>query len=256
MVDLMLNPIDIMIQKHVASISMVLKKILRKFLKIQLSFFMLVQYVMHFSSILFLVFSKHNPTGVDPRPEQWDELSAIVKRRKLLVFMDMAYQGFASGNIDDDAYAVRKFAEDNHHLVLAQSYAKNMGKLLLIFLLSVSKTLFFRAGLYGERVGAFTVLCQDKEEVDRVMSQLKILIRPMYSNPPVHGARIAAKILNQQDLRSLWLKEVKHMADRIITMRQQLADNLKQNGSSKNWKHITDQIGMFCFTGLNPQQVN
>ena len=87
------------------------------------------------------------------------------------------------------------------------------------------------------------------------MSQIKILIRPLYSNPPVHGARIAAKILNQQDLRTLWLKEVKFMADRIITMRQQLADNLKKNGSKKNWKHITDQIGMFCFTGLNPQQV-
>lgn len=111
-------------------------------------------------------------------------------------------------------------------------------------------------GLYGERVGAFTVVCQDKDEVDRVMSQLKILIRPMYSNPPVHGARIAARILNQADLRSLWLKEVKHMADRIITMRQQLVDNLKKNGSSKNWQHITDQIGMFCFTGLNPQQVS
>ena len=110
-------------------------------------------------------------------------------------------------------------------------------------------------GLYGERVGAFTAVCQDKEEVDRVMSQLKILIRPLYSNPPVHGARIAARILNQADLRALWLTEVKHMADRIITMRQQLVDNLKKNGSSKIWQHITDQIGMFCFTGLNPQQV-
>lgn len=87
------------------------------------------------------------------------------------------------------------------------------------------------------------------------MSQLKILIRPMYSNPPVHGARIAARILTQPDLRSLWLKEVKFMADRIITMRQQLVDNLKKNGSKKNWQHITDQIGMFCFTGLNQQQV-
>jgi aspartate aminotransferase len=87
------------------------------------------------------------------------------------------------------------------------------------------------------------------------MSQLKILIRPLYSNPPVHGARIASKILNQQDLRTLWLKELKHMADRIITMRQQLVDNLKKNGSKKNWQHITNQIGMFCFTGLNQQQV-
>jgi aspartate aminotransferase, mitochondrial len=77
----------------------------------------------------------------------------------------------------------------------------------------------------------------------------------MYSNPPVHGARIAARILNQPDLRSLWLTEVKQMADRIITMRQQLVNNLTQNGSKRNWQHITDQIGMFCFTGLNPQQV-
>lgn len=87
------------------------------------------------------------------------------------------------------------------------------------------------------------------------MSQLKILIRPLYSNPPVHGARIASRILTQPDLRAIWLKEVKFMADRIITMRQQLVDNLKQNGSKKNWQHITDQIGMFCFTGLNQQQV-
>lgn len=88
------------------------------------------------------------------------------------------------------------------------------------------------------------------------MSQVKILIRPMYSNPPTHGARIATKILTQPDLRSIWLKEVKQMADRIITMRTQLVDNLKKNGSKKNWQHITDQIGMFCFTGLNQQQVN
>ncbi len=165
----------------------------------------------------------------------------------------MAYQGFASGNIDDDAFAVRQFIEDKHNLVLAQSYAKNMGKSFCF--ISVKNSHFFFVGLYGERVGAFTVVCQDKDEVERVMSQVKIIIRPMYSNPPVHGARIAARILNQQDLRSLWLKEVKLMADRIITMRQQLADNLKKNGSNKNWQHITDQIGMFCFTGLNPQQV-
>src|SRR5690349_14169879 len=92
------------------------------------------------------------------------------------------------------------------------------------------KIQIFLVGLYGERIGAFTVVCQDKDEVERVMSQIKILIRPMYSNPPIHGARIAARILNQPDLRSLWLKEVKHMADRIITMRQQLVDNLKKNG--------------------------
>lgn len=187
------------------------------------------------NSIILFHACAHNPTGVDPRPEQWNELSALVKRRKLFVFMDMAYQGFASGDITKDAYALRRFVDDNHNLVVAQSYAKNMG-------------------LYGERVGAFTVVGQDKEETDRVMSQLKILIRPLYSNPPIHGARIAAKILNNAELRSLWLKEVKLMADRIITMREQLADNLKKCGSQRNWQHITDQIGMFCFTGLNQQQ--
>ncbi|CAF1511850.1 unnamed protein product, partial [Didymodactylos carnosus] len=178
----------------------------------------------------------HNPTGVDPQNDQWNELSSVVKKRNLLVFMDMAYQGFASGNIDQDAYAVRQFVKDNHNILLAQSYAKNMG-------------------LYGERVGALSVVCNDKEEVDRVMSQLKIIIRPMYSNPPIGGARIAAKILTNPDLRQLWLKEVKQMADRIITMRKQLVSNLNKAGSQKNWQHITNQIGMFCFTGLNAQQV-
>lgn len=100
-----------------------------------------------------------------------------------------------------------------------------------------------------------TAICQDKDEAERVLSQLKIIVRPMYSNPPIHGARIAAKILNNTELRSLWLKEVKIMADRIITMRQQLVSNLTQCGSQRNWQHITDQIGMFCFTGLNQQQV-
>ncbi|CAF0734018.1 unnamed protein product [Didymodactylos carnosus] len=188
------------------------------------------------TSIILFHACAHNPTGVDPQKEQWDELSSVVKNRNLFVIMDMAYQGFASGNIDEDAYAVRKFAKDKHNMFLAQSYAKNMG-------------------LYGERVGALTIVCNDKEDVDRVMSQLKIIIRPMYSNPPINGARIAAKILTNQDIRQLWLKEVKLMADRIITMRKQLVDNLQKVGSKKNWQHITDQIGMFCFTGLDQQQV-
>lgn len=107
----------------------------------------------------------------------------------------------------------------------------------------------------GERVGAFSLVGAPKEETDKVMSQLKILIRPLYSNPPIHGARIAAEILNDPSLRSQWLTEVKSMADRIISMRNQLKDNLKKEGSSRNWAHITDQIGMFCFTGMKPEQV-
>ncbi|XP_022374461.1 aspartate aminotransferase, mitochondrial isoform X2 [Enhydra lutris kenyoni] len=187
-------------------------------------------------SVLLLHACAHNPTGVDPRPEQWKEIAAVVKKNNLFAFFDMAYQGFASGDGNKDAWAVRHFIEQGINVCLCQSYAKNMG-------------------LYGERVGAFTVVCKDADEAKRVESQLKILIRPMYSNPPINGARIASTILTSPDLRKQWLQEVKGMADRIISMRTQLVSNLKKEGSSHNWQHITDQIGMFCFTGLKPEQV-
>ncbi|XP_055155305.1 aspartate aminotransferase, mitochondrial isoform X3 [Symphalangus syndactylus] len=187
-------------------------------------------------SVILLHACAHNPTGVDPRPEQWKEIATVVKKRNLFAFFDMAYQGFASGDGDKDAWAVRHFIEQGINVCLCQSYAKNMG-------------------LYGERVGAFTMVCKDADEAKRVESQLKILIRPMYSNPPLNGARIAAAILNTPDLRKQWLQEVKSMADRIIGMRTQLVSNLKKEGSTHNWQHITDQIGMFCFTGLKPEQV-
>jgi len=187
-------------------------------------------------SIIMLHACAHNPTGVDPNPEQWKELSNVIKARKLLPFFDMAYQGFASGDVDQDAFAVRQFIDDGHMVLLSQSYSKNMG-------------------LYGERTGAFTIVCKDKEEAARVESQVKIIVRPLYSNPPRHGARIVTEILTTPDLRSEWLVDVKTMADRIIAMRNQLKDGLAKEGSSRNWQHITDQIGMFCFTGMTPQQV-
>ncbi|TKR92351.1 hypothetical protein L596_007023 [Steinernema carpocapsae] len=187
-------------------------------------------------SIILLHACAHNPTGVDPRQEQWLKISEVCKKRKLLVFFDMAYQGFASGCTNKDAFAVRQFLKDGHNICLSQSFAKNMG-------------------LYGERVGAFTVVCVDKDESARVMSQLKILIRPMISNPPIHGARIANKILSDPKLKSQWLNDVKGMADRIISMRSQLKDLLAKEGSQRNWEHITNQIGMFCFTGIIPEQV-
>uniref|UniRef100_A0A3B3QRL9 Aspartate aminotransferase n=1 Tax=Paramormyrops kingsleyae TaxID=1676925 RepID=A0A3B3QRL9_9TELE len=186
--------------------------------------------------IIVLHACAHNPTGVDPRPEQWKEIAALVKQRNLLVFFDMAYQGFASGDTDRDAWAVRYFIGQGHNILLAQSFAKNMG-------------------LYGERVGGLTVVCRDAEEAKRVESQLKILIRPIYSNPPMNGPRIAATILNTPELRKEWLAEVHTMANRIIQMREQLVAKLRKEGSTKNWQHVTDQIGMFCFTGLKPNQV-
>jgi len=187
-------------------------------------------------SLVLLHACAHNPTGVDPSPDQWAAISEVIKSKGALPFFDMAYQGFASGDVARDALAVRNFAADGHNVLLAQSFAKNMG-------------------LYGERAGAFSVVCADKEEAARVMSQLKILIRPMYSNPPINGARLVAKILNDQTLRSEWLGDVKVMADRIISMRTQLRDGLEKEGSVKSWNHVTDQIGMFCFTGMTQDQV-
>lgn len=162
-------------------------------------------------------------------------MSAVIKKRNLYPFFDMAYQGFASGDVNKDALAVRSFLKDGHQIALAQSFAKNMG-------------------LYGERAGAFSLICADKDEADRTMSQIKILIRPMYSNPPIHGARLVAEILSDASLRTEWLADVKLMADRIISVRSTLQNNLKKLGSARNWSHITDQIGMFCFTGMNQQQ--
>lgn len=186
-------------------------------------------------SIVLLHACAHNPTGVDPKPEQWAEMSAVIKKRNLFPFFDMAYQGFASGDVTKDAFAVRSFLKEGHQIALAQSFAKNMG-------------------LYGERAGAFSLVCADKDEAARTMSQIKILIRPMYSNPPIHGARLVSEILSDATLRKEWLADVKLMADRIISVRSTLQNNLKKLGSSRNWQHITDQIGMFCFTGMNQQQ--
>ncbi|KAF5303194.1 hypothetical protein FQA39_LY10107 [Lamprigera yunnana] len=187
-------------------------------------------------SIILLHACAHNPTGVDPNFEQWKELSQLIKKKNLFAFFDMAYQGFASGDISTDAQAVRYFVKEGHDIALAQSYAKNMG-------------------LYGERAGAFTIIASNKDEAAKIMSQIKILIRPLYSNPPLHGARIVTEVLSNKTLRSQWLTEVKGMADRIISVRTKLRDNLKNEGSTLDWSHITNQIGMFCFTGMKPDQV-
>ena len=174
-------------------------------------------------SLVLLHACAHNPTGIDPTPEQWRQISDVVKEKEHYPFFDMAYQGFASGDTDQDAYPVRLFIEQGHGLVLAQSFAKNMG-------------------LYGERVGAFSVVCDSAEEKKRVDSQIKILVRPLYSNPPIHGARIASEILNDPTLNKQWLGEVKGMADRIIEMRALLKKNLEELGSKHNWDHITNQV--------------
>lgn len=187
-------------------------------------------------SIVLLHACAHNPTGIDPTEEQWKAISDAVKDGEHFPFFDMAYQGFASGDTNKDAFALRYFISQGHQPCLAQSFAKNMG-------------------LYGERVGAFSVVCGSAEEKKRVDSQIKILVRPLYSNPPVHGARIASTILNDSSLNKQWLDEVKGMADRIIKMRALLKENLEKLGSKHDWNHITSQIGMFAYTGLKPEQM-
>lgn len=187
-------------------------------------------------SIFLLHACAHNPTGVDPTVEQWKEISRAISKFNHFAFFDMAYQGFASGDTNKDAFPVRYFVSEGHNIFLAQSFAKNMG-------------------LYGERVGAFSIVCADTEEKERVESQIKILVRPLYSNPPIHGARIAAEILGNKELNSQWLSELKGMADRIITMRKLLKDELEALGSKYDWSHITNQIGMFAYTGLTPEQI-
>ena len=178
----------------------------------------------------------HNPTGVDPTEAQWNEISALMKRKQHKVFFDCAYQGFASGDATRDAHAIRQFVADGHSIMLSQSYAKNFG-------------------LYGERIGALSVVCADADEKARVESQLKILVRPMYSNPPVYGARIVAEVLGDPALRAQWTAECKAMADRIIEMRAALRSQLGAAGSKREWSHITSQIGMFAFTGLTEPEV-
>jgi len=151
-------------------------------------------------------------------------------------FFDCAYQGFASGNPDIDAAAVRMFVDDGHLISMVQSFSKNFG-------------------LYGQRVGALSVVGADEDEAMRVVSQMKMVVRPMYSNPPRHGSRIVTTILEDPKLTNEFLVECKEMADRINLMRTLLKEKLAEAGSTKCWEHITRQIGMFAYSGLSKEQV-
>jgi len=187
-------------------------------------------------SCLLLHACAHNPTGMDPTPEQWKQISDVVKEKKLLPFFDCAYQGFASGNAPEDAFAIRLFVEEGHNLALVQSFSKNFG-------------------LYGQRIGALSVVAGDEDEAKKVLSQLKVSIRPMYSNPPRHGARIVSTILSDAVLTQDFIEECKGMADRINMMRVSLREHLEANESSRSWEHVTRQIGMFAYSGMSKDEV-
>lgn len=179
----------------------------------------------------------HNPTGVDPKPDQWAKISAAAKQKQHFIIVDSAYQGFASGDPKKDAIAIQQFVKDGHQIALAQSFSKNFG-------------------LYGQRIGCASFITSSPSEASNVESQLKIIARAMYSNPPIHGSRIVTTILNDPQLKKQWEVDVKEMADRIIKMRTLLKNELERLGSKHNWKHITEQIGMFCYSGLTPEQVD
>ena len=177
----------------------------------------------------------HNPTGYDITPAQWDQVVAAVKAKGLVPFLDMAYQGFGYG-LKEDGAAVAKFVEAGLTFFVSTSFSKSFS-------------------LYGERVGALSVLCENKEEAARVLSQLKIAIRTNYSNPPTHGGAVVAAVLGNPELRALWEKELGEMRVRIKAMRQALVDGLKAAGVKEDMSFITTQIGMFSYSGLTKDQM-
>ena len=177
----------------------------------------------------------HNPTGYDISAAQWDQVIAVVKARELTPFLDMAYQGFGYG-IAEDGAVIGKFVAAGLNLFVSTSFSKSFS-------------------LYGERVGGLSVLCKDKEEASRVLSQLKIVIRTNYSNPPTHGGAVVAAVLNNPELRALWEKELGEMRVRIKAMRQKLVDGLKSAGVRQDMSFITTQIGMFSYSGLSKDQM-
>jgi aspartate/tyrosine/aromatic aminotransferase len=186
-------------------------------------------------SFIMLHAAAHNPTGVDPTHEQWGKIMEVCQARKHVCWFDSAYQGFATGCLDKDAFAVRKFTDAGLPIIVSQSFAKNFG-------------------LYGERVGTLSIVCESPGEVSNVTSQLDVIIRNLYSNPPKHGANIVRTVLSSPELYQEWRDELLAMSVRIQDMRKELYDELVTLGTPGDWTHITSQIGMFSFTGLSVAQ--
>lgn len=186
-------------------------------------------------SVVLLHACCHNPTGVDLGLADWARVIDVIQRKNHVPFLDIAYQGFGE-NLQDDALAVRLFAETGMPFLVASSFSKSFS-------------------LYGERVGALTLVTSTADETDRVLSQLKRVIRTNYSNPPTHGAKVVASVLNSPELYTMWEDELAEMRERIRGMRQALADKLKEAGVTHDVDYIQRQRGMFSYSGLNKDQV-
>src|SRR3546814_392453 len=171
----------------------------------------------------------HNHTGVDPTAEQWQQIAQVVKARNLVPFLDIAYQGFGAG-LQEDAAVVRLFADLGLTMLISSSFSKSFS-------------------LYGERVGALTVVAGNQDEAKRVLSQLKRVIRTNYSNPPTHGGTVVSTVLNTPELYALWEQELAGMRDRIRLMRQQLVDKIKAAGVTQDFGFVLQQRGMFSSSG-------
>jgi len=185
-------------------------------------------------SVILLHVCAHNPTGMDPTSEQWDQIADVIRKKNHVPFFDCAYQGFASGDLDKDAEPLKKFVRAGFECFVSQSFAKNFG-------------------LYGERVGTLTVVSAEASVAKALRSQLKAIIRANYSSPPAHGAYVTQVVLSNPELLAEWKEELKGMANRIYDMRQSLFNALQQRGV--HWPHVMKQIGMFSYTGLTPEQV-
>ena len=186
-------------------------------------------------SVVVLHACCHNPTGVDLTQEQWSAVLEIVRSRSLVPFLDLAYQGFAEG-LDADAHAARLFAEAMSPVFLSSSFSKSFS-------------------LYGERVGAVSVVTGSAEEAARVLSQLKRIVRTNYSNPPTHGSQIVATVLGNPQLRSLWDRELGEMRERIKVMRKRLVESIHTRVPGADFSFVLKQRGMFSYSGLSKEQV-
>jgi aromatic-amino-acid transaminase len=186
-------------------------------------------------SVVVLHACCHNPTGADLTEAQWGEVVDACRERSLVPFLDMAYQGFADG-IEPDAVAVRLFCASGLQFFVSSSFSKSFS-------------------LYGERVGALSIVTANKDEAGRVLSQVKRVIRTNYSNPPIHGGAVVAAVLNSPELRQMWEDELAGMRDRIRAMRVGLVENLKAAGVAQDFSFVIQQRGMFSYTGLSAAQV-
>lgn len=186
------------------------------------------------SSIILLHGCCHNPTGIEPTFDQWKELSRRIKKRQLIPFFDLAYQGFGS-DLEEDADPIRYFASEGHEMLVAYSFAKNLG-------------------LYGERVGSLLIFSPDQDAISKIGSQIKSLIRTNYSTPPINGARIVSTVLKARDLYLEWKAELKNMRDRIEEMRHALVASLRVNGVERDLSFMSKQRGLFSFMGISAEQ--